>query len=355
MSTLPLADAKFLINDNNLLSQPRNDLKSHDLMKEIGYQNTNHSETLVNVRNYFNSVQSMSHENSVAKYIKAAVADNTRRGYQSDLAHFINWGGYIPSTPQAVSEYLAAHAETLSISTLNRRVVAISRAHTSNNILSPTKSDIVKTTLRGIKRTFGTKQRQVSPVLTKDIFEMWQDFKGIKGIRDRALLLIGFAGAFRRSELVALDISDLDFVEQGLIITLRKSKTDQEAEGRKIAIPFGRFAACPVKSLQEWLLVGNITEGPIFRAVNRHSKVEDKALSAQAVAIIVKARVAAIGLDAQKFSGHSLRVGLVTSAAQAGVSVWKIKQQTGHRSDAMLARYIRDANIFNDNAAGALL
>ena len=184
---------------------------------------------------------------------------------------------------------------------------------------------------------------------------MVSNFQGTKGIRDRALLLIGFAGAFRRSELVALDIADIEFVEHGLVITLSKSKTDQEGLGRKVAIPLARGAVCAVQALKEWISVSGISQGPIFRAITRHGKIDKNALSAQTVARVVKARTTAIGLDGTKFSGHSLRVGLVTSAVQAGVSVWKIKQQTGHRTDAMLARYIRDANIFNDNAAGALL
>lgn len=294
-------------------------------------------------------------DNSVAKYIRAALADNTRKGYQSDLAHFMSWGGSIPSSPDQVSQYLAAHADILSPATLSRRVVSISRAHTASGIISPTKSDLVKTTLRGIKRTVGIKQRQVEPVLKNNLLEMVNGLHGLKGIRDKAILLIGFAGGFRRSELVGLQISDVEFVEQGLVIHLRKSKTDQEGEGRKIAIPFARGSVCAVLALKNWLEVASIDSGPLFRPISRHGFIELKPLSAQAVAIIVKERAGEVGLNACNFSGHSLRAGLVTSAAQAGVSAWKIKQQTGHKSDAMLNRYIRDANIFVDNAAGAVL
>lgn len=294
-------------------------------------------------------------ENSVSKYIRAALADNTRKGYQSDLAHFLSWGGSIPSSPDQVSQYLAAHADILSPATLSRRVVSISRAHSSSGISSPTKSDLVKTTLRGIKRTVGINQRQVEPVLKNNLLEMVKGLHGVKGIRDKAILLIGFAGGFRRSELVGLQISDVEFVEQGLVIHLRKSKTDQEGEGRKIAIPFARGSVCAVLALKNWLEVASVDSGPLFRPISRHGFIESKQLSAQAVAIIVKERAEAVGLNACNFSGHSLRAGLVTSAAQAGVSAWKIKQQTGHKSDAMLNRYIRDANIFVDNAAGAVL
>jgi integrase len=289
------------------------------------------------------------------KYIHAAVSDNTRKAYQADLSHFFAWGGTLPSNPEIISQYLASHAITHCPATLNRWLVSINRAHTSQNLPSPTTADIVKATLRGIKRTVGIKQRQVEPVLKSNLLEMVNGLNGIKGTRDRALLLIGFAGAFRRSELVDIKCDDIEFVEQGLLIYLRKSKTDQIGEGRKIAIPFARGATCPVLALKQWLEISRITDGPLFRPITRHGKIENSALSAHAVAIIVKDRANAIGLDVSKFSGHSLRAGLVTSAAQVGVSMWKIRQQTGHKSNVMLNRYIRDANIFLDNAAGAIL
>jgi integrase len=178
---------------------------------------------------------------------------------------------------------------------------------------------------------------------------------GVKGIRDRALLLIGFAGAFRRSELVSLTVADIEQAKQGLVIQLRFSKTDQAGEGRKVAIPFARGATCPVIALQQWITAAGITEGPVFRPVNRHGVIAETALTPQAVALVVKERAQAVGLDSAKYAGHSLRAGLVTSAAQLGVSSWKIRQQTGHRSDAMLIRYIRDCQKFVDNAAGAIL
>lgn len=292
---------------------------------------------------------------SVSKYIHAALAENTRKGYQSDLSHFLSWGGSIPASAEQVSQYLVAHAELLSPATLSRRVVSISRAHTSRSMESPTKSDLVKTTLRGIKRIVSTKQRQVEPVLKSSLLDMVAGLEGIKGCRDRTLLLLGFAWAFRRSELVGLKYSDIEFVEQGLVVHLRKSKTDQEGEGRKIAIPYARGSVCPVLALKEWLKLSEISEGALFRPVTRHGRIENTTLSTQAVAIIVKERAKAIGLDATKFSGHSLRAGLVTSAVQAGVSTWKIRAQTGHKSDAMLNRYIRDARLFIDNAVGAIL
>lgn len=290
----------------------------------------------------------------VEKYIHSALSANTRIAYQNDLAHFIGWGGSIPASSEMVSQYLACYANLNAPATLSRRIVSINRAHTSQNLPSPTNADLVKATLRGIRRTVGTKQRQVEPLLKDDLVKVVSSLVGFRGFRDRALLLIGFAGALRRSELAGLQFSDIEFVEHGLMIYLRHSKTDQEGEGRKIAIPYGRGMVCPVIALKEWLAISNISHGPLFRQVIGNSKVAGSALSSHAVAIIVKKYAALLKLDASKFSGHSLRAGLVTSAAQAGVSTWKIKQQTGHKSDAMLNRYIRDAKLFIDNAAGLI-
>lgn len=292
---------------------------------------------------------------NVSDFLRAALSENSRRAYRSDLNHFLVWSGTMPATPEVVAQYLATHAGHFTAATLSRRLVSIGRAHTSMGLLSPTDTDLVRATLRGIRRTFGTSQRQVAPAVKEDVLAMVAGLFGTKGIRDRALLLIGFAGAFRRSELVSLTVADIEFVKQGVTLLLQFSKTDQEGQGRKIAIPHARGAVCPVLALQQWLEVSGINDGPVFRSVNRHGVVSDTALTPQAVALVVKERALAVGLDPTKYAGHSLRAGLVTSAAQLGVSSWKIRAQTGHKSDAMLARYIRDANIFVDNAAGAVL
>ena len=290
----------------------------------------------------------------LSQYLQASLSDNSKRAYLNDVRHFLAWGGRIPSTPEQVAGYLVAHAETHSNSTLTRRLVSISRAHTSQGHASPTKTDAVKATLHGIRRVHGTAQHQVSPILKADIMGMVDNLTGMIGVRDKALLLIGFAGAFRRSELIAINCTDLSFVEQGLVIHIRRSKTDQTGEGRKVAIPYARGRQCPVLALKHWLSTAGISDGPIFRAITRHGHVQPSALSTEAVALIVKKRVQAIGLDPSLFSGHSLRAGLATSAAQAGVSAHKIQQQTGHKSIEMLSRYIRDANIFIDNAGSIL-
>jgi integrase len=176
----------------------------------------------------------------------------------------------------------------------------------------------------------------------------------LKDVRDRALLLLGFAGGFRRSELIGLNCDDMVPVRQGLEVSLRRTKTDQNGAGRKIGIPYGRGRWCPVVALEQWLSACGVTEGALFRPIDRHQRIGIKRLSDEAVCLVVRERVRAAGIDPKGYSGHSLRAGLATSAAQAGVSSWKIRQQTGHASDAMLARYVRDGELFTGNAAGML-
>jgi len=292
---------------------------------------------------------------SVSDYLRASLADNSRRAYRSDLTQFIAWGGNIPCSPELVATYLAAHADQHAVATLSRRLVSIGKAHTAQGLPTPTDTELVRATLRGIRRTHGSAQRQAAPAVKEDLLAMVAALTGIKGTRDRALLLIGFAGAFRRSELVSLTVADIEQAQQGLILSVARSKTDQEGRGRKVAIPYARGTVCPVLALQQWLTAADITEGPIFRGVNRHGQISDAAITPQAVAMVVKERAEVVGLNPKNYSGHSLRAGLVTSAAQLGVSSWKIRQQTGHKSDAMLSRYIRDAGLFVSNASGAVL
>jgi integrase len=196
-------------------------------------------------------------------------------------------------------------------------------------------------------------QVQVAPLLKDDMVLLLAQAKDdLKGHRDKALLLLGFCAALRRSELAAVRVEDLEFTSQGIILTLPRSKTDQTGQGRKIGIPKGRGGRiCPVGSVGLWMKQSGIHSGPLFRAITKGGVLSDQVLSNRAVANIVKDYAQKAGLDPARHSGHSLRAGLATSAAQHGVSSWKIRAQTGHRSDAMLARYIRDGDIFSDNAA----
>jgi integrase len=295
-------------------------------------------------------------DEQVADLVERSISDSTRRAYRSDLAHFLSWGGRLPADPGFVASYLAAHAEALSVATLVRRLATISMAHEARDLPNPCRSKVVRSTLRGIKRTRGVLQHEASPLLKEDLFRVLDAMgDGVKSARDRALLLIGFAGGFRRSELVGLDCADISQVRQGIIVTLRRSKTDQEGAGRKVGIPHGRTKHCPVVALEKWLSAAAIENGPIFRPVDRRGRIAVERLSAEAVSLTVKGRVAAAGIDSSGFSGHSLRAGFATSATQAGASSLKIRAQTGHASDAMLARYVRDAEVFVENAAGMLL
>jgi integrase len=293
---------------------------------------------------------------AVASYVCDSLAANTRRAYLSDLTEFERWGGSIPASVETVAAYLAARADALAVATLVRHLASISKAHEARGLLNPTRSELVRATMRGIKRTRGCAQRQAKALLRNDLLLVLDATgDGPKDVQDRALLLIGFAGALRRSELVALDVGDIEHVHQGIIITLRRSKTDQDGEGRKIGIPFGRRRWCPVAALNAWLAVSRIVAGAIFRHVDRHGHVREARLSGEAVSLVVQERVAAVGLDPSPYSGHSLRAGFATSAAQAGVLTSRIRAQTRHASEAMLARYVREGELFTENAAGALL
>ncbi len=287
----------------------------------------------------------------VKGYVQDAISPNTRRAYKSDLAHFEKWGGTIPATKEMVAAYLAEHAGKLAIATLQRRLASISIVHGARSLESPTGSKLVLTTLRGIRKRHGKPQKQAKPLLVEDLFRIMPLLgDSVKDTRDRALLLIGFAGGFRRSELVGLNVEDIETVRQGLVITITRSKTDQSGEGRKIGIPFAQGAYCPVLTLEAWVKQAGVTEGPLFRPITRHGEIKDTRLSKEAVSRIVKQYAKAIGLEPAHFSGHSLRAGLATSAAQAGVSTLAIRRQTGHRSDAMLSRYVREGELFKRNA-----
>lgn len=292
--------------------------------------------------------------NDIRHYLENALSDNTRRAYRTDLEHYIAWGAAIPSSPNMVAGYLTAHASSLSIATLQRRLVSIAKAQTMRGLADPTKSELVKLTLRGIGRIHGKPQSQVAALLRDDLILMLSCIPDtIKGKRDRALLLLGFCGALRRSELAAVRVEDLEFTTQGIILTLPRSKTDQTGQGRKIGIPKGRGRVCPTQEINMWYLHSgaNTRCGALFRPISKNGLISDTALSSRAIADIIKHYADKAGLDADRYSGHSLRSGLATSAAQQGICSWVIRKQTGHKSETMLARYIRDGDLFVNNAA----
>jgi integrase len=282
----------------------------------------------------------------ILEFIVAATAPNTRRAYQSDVRHFIASGGRIPATYEQVARYLADHAAVLSMATLTRRLVAIRSAHLRRGLADPTKTELVRLTFRGIRRTYSQPQRRVAALSTNSLRAIVASLgDSTRDIRDLAILLLGFGGAFRRSELVALDYNNLRIVDTGAVIVLRRTKTDQTNQGRTVLIPRASGLVCPIATLERWLTLSRIIEGAVFRRVSKGGKVQQSRISASAVARIVKERVLAIGGDPNRYSGHSLRAGFTTEAAKVGVPKWRIKAQTGHLSDSTFERYIRDAEL----------
>jgi integrase len=295
------------------------------------------------------------------EFIRASKAENTLRGFQSDWREFCAWSegngvSPLPAAPETVAAYIAECAGHLKPGSIQRRLNAIAEAHKAAGRDSPTAAGMVKNTMKGIRRTKGAAPLQKSPTLTDDIRAMVDAADaGLIGARDRALILLGFAGAFRRSELVALDIEDCAFGKDGLTVTLRRSKTDQQGAGRKIGIPYGSNPeTCPVRTVQTWIEAAATSSGPLFRSTSRHGQVQPGRLSPIDVARVVKKLADRAGLDAAKYADHSLRAGHATSAAIAGASERSIMNQTGHRSVQMVRRYIRDGNLFRENSAGKL-
>lgn len=218
----------------------------------------------------------------------ASQAPATRLAYANDLKHFKAHGGHIPATVEQVTSYLAAHYQTLAVATLERRICAIHWAHVQKGLASPVHDPAVKATLSGIRRTRGTAQRRVKAVVKDDLLQLLvriDQEAPVKAARDKALLTVGFCGAFRRSELVALTLADLTKCSQGIELLIRRSKTDQEGEGRTVFIPKAKGVRCPVKALLAWLEVSGITEGPIFRSVSRAGAIGSRALTGQSVAL----------------------------------------------------------------------
>jgi len=297
---------------------------------------------------------------AAADYARVARAANTVRAYSADWRDFLSWCQSkqlqpLPAEPQTVAWYLGHLAQLgRKPATIERRLTAIAQAHKQTGEPSPCSVAAVRNVISGIKRTHGTAQDAKAAALTDDVRAMLAqtDQNQLRGLRDRALLLVGFAGAFRRDELTHLELADLDWTRAGVVILLRHSKTDQEGHGRKVGLPYGQhLETCPVRALRAYLKASGVSSGPIFRKVDRWGHPGAHALCDRAVALVVKRLAAAAGLDADRYAGHSLRAGLATSAAIAGVGERQIMAQTGHKSVEMVRRYIRDADLFRDNAA----
>lgn len=292
---------------------------------------------------------------------QAARSANTLKAYATDWADFDRWCTQraltsLPADPATLILYVTDLATRAKVSTITRRLSSIAVAHQQHGHPSPTGDPHVRQVTRGIRRTLGTAVDEAAPLTTGALRKIvWSLPDTTIGTRDRALLLVGFTGALRRSELVALDVTDLEPRDEGMTALIRRSKTDPEAQGRRVALPWGKDEhTCPVTAINAWLDRSETTDGPLFRPVNRHGQLGAGRLTAQAVSLVVKRAVEQIGLDPTSFSGHSLRAGFATTAAAAGASERAIAAQTGHRSMEVLRRYVRHGSVFTDNAATSL-
>jgi integrase len=295
-------------------------------------------------------------------YASHAKAPNTLKAYRIDWADCSGWCGlHPPRVPAGRAPDRGAVPERPGQDPQGVDPVSPAERHLAGapgrRFSRPTPDAQVRLVFQGIRRTLGSAPDQKNAAITAQVRAMVETLSAtsFSGVRDWALLLVGFASALRRSEVVSLDVADVTFGGDGLIVQLRRSKTDQEGEGRKVGLPFGSNPlTCPVRALRAWLDVAVIARRPIFRAVDRHGNVAAVRLTDQSVALVVKRCAKAAGLDSKKYAGHSLRSGLATAAAMADVSERAIMAQTGHKSLPMVRRYIRDGSLFRRNAAAAV-
>jgi len=283
------------------------------------------------------------------KNLKNSKSINTLRAYQSDyndFSLFCSKNGFqaMPTQPKILALYITHLASYSKYSTLKRRLASISIIHKTKGHYIDTKHPIIVENLMGIKRTNGSNQKGKKPLLINDLKLLINAIdeskeKNIRKIRDKALVLIGFSGGFRRSELVDIEYEDIEFVEEGVKIFVKRSKTDQSGEGLTKAIPyFDNINFCPVKTLNKWVVEAEIKEGKIFN------------ISDKSVALIIKKYANYAGLDSHRYAGHSLRSGFATSTAESGAEERNIMAMTGHKSTEMVRRYIKEANLFKNNA-----
>jgi site-specific recombinase XerD len=297
---------------------------------------------------------------SVRAYLEAEKSDNTRRAYKSDWADFTGWCQEqgvepLPAAAVDVARYLAQLADGgKKTSTIQRRTSAISAAHKAANFEPPTNFEGVKAVMRGIRRRIGKRQRRVAPATAELLVKVVAAIPDTKrGLRDRALVLIGFSGCFRRSELVGIQVSDIERRHRGILIHLARSKTDQEGQGAALPIPNGKMRA--VSALDAWLEAAGITQGPVFRSVDRHGNVGAGALTDRQVARIVKEVCARIGVDPALVSGHSLRAGFITTALDGGQDPLKIMKQSRQVKVDTLKIYDRREHDLEHHVGGEFL
>lgn len=298
---------------------------------------------------------------SAAEYARAESSMGTRRAYESDFRHFVAWCQArdldpLPASIETAVRYFADLADSgLTVATIDRRAAALAYAHRLAGLNNPCTAEPVRAVLRGIRNTIGSAVKQKAPITAKVLQKLLRKIgdTGLVDLRDRALLSIGFAAALRRSELVALNLSDIEPHPEGVIVHIRKSKTDQSGKGHSVAIPAGSKLR-PTLALGAWVSAASLTDGALFRRVRKGGHVGDR-LTDQSVALIVKSRAKAAGLDPELFAGHSLRAGFVTSALEAGADVLKVMDVTRHTDVGTLKAYDRRAKAFANHAGKGFL
>jgi site-specific recombinase XerD len=294
--------------------------------------------------------------------LQSSKANNTIRAYKSDFNDFElfciqNGFKSLPSEPKIISLYLTSlSSKNIKMSTLKRRLVSIGVIHKLKGHYLDTKHPLIIENIMGIKRRKGSAQNGKKPLLINNLKVLIKAINRSKSnpiikFRDRTIVLIGFSGGFRRNEIVSLNYDDIEFVNEGMKINLRRSKTDQYGEGFLKGVPyFDNPVYCPVISMQNWLKISEINSGPLFRRFSKGAKLTEMRLTDQTVALIIKKYLQLAGIDSKNYSGHSLRSGFATSAAEAGVEERSIMAMTGHKSTEMVRRYIKEANVFKNNA-----
>lgn len=293
------------------------------------------------------------------RYQIAATSDNTRRAYQADIRHYEAWGGQLPATTEAILRYLHAFAQTLNPRTLSRHVTALKQWHRYQHFADPTEAPIVRKTLSGIARVHGKPKDKAPPLLPEQLIKIIEHLltqSTLATYRDAALLQVGFLGAFRRSELVVIQVEDIDWQPAGMEILIKRSKTDQLNAGQYCVIPNGNEQLCAVRALKNWLEKADIKEGFVFRRIHRGDKTSESRITPDSVNEILKKHALAAGLqNAMAFSSHSMRRGLATTASRDGVSLSAIMRQGRWKQVGTVMEYIEAAQRFEENAAGQVL
>lgn len=297
--------------------------------------------------------------NEVQTYLHAATSNNTRKAYQQDIRHFMEHGGLLPANTSSLLSYLQKFAPILKAQTLKRRLTAIKHWHTYQGFPDPTSHPLIRKTLSGISRVHGKSAVKAAALTIEQLKSMSYVLTkrgNLSDIRNQALILIGFFGAFRRSELVAIQWEDIQFLDEGITILISRSKTDQSGEGQICAIPYSRGELCPVTALQQWKAVSPQQSGAVFCAINKHQQIQQNALTPLSVNHILKK----VALDAElpqpeNFSGHSLRRGFATAASKKGVPMIAIMRQGRWRHEGTVYGYIEEGQRFTDNAVNTLL